>query len=255
MFDIESTVIKNIKQVDFLEHIAGSAATTKKRPCYAISFCVDGYIEFKYNDKTVELTPDSAILLPKGGCYSWKCSKTGKYPQINFEADGICTEDLIKFELGSYTLFDNKLKDLQNALITASQARAMAILYDIIDDIGGKSRRGNGILTKSINYMHENYSDSSLSNKILAEKSDISEIYFRMLFKEMFETTPKQYILELRIKKACKMLSENYASVSRIAEECGFSSVYHFCRSFKENIGMTPTEFAKSHTVSRSNSI
>ena len=255
MFDIEKVIVKNIRSVAFLEHTSGSAATTPSRACYGISFCVDGLIEFEYDGKRVELTPNSAVFLPQNGKYTWKCLKTGKYPQINFEADGVDTTDIIKFELGSYAFFENKLKDLQNALITSSRARAMGILYDIIDNIGGKSHQGNGILTKAINYMHENYADTSLSNKALAEKSGISEIYFRMLFKETFAKTPKQYILELRIKKACKLLSDNYASVSIIAEECGFSSVYHFCRSFKENVGMTPTEYAKSHSFSRENSI
>ena len=255
MFDFENITVQKIKSVDFLEHTSGNAATTMQRKYYGLSFCVDGFIEFECDGKKVELTPNSAILLPENGQYHWKCLKTGKYPQINFIADDIGTTDLIKFEFGSYAFIENKLKELQNALITSSRARSMSIFYDIIDNIGGKSQRGNGILTKSINYMHENYSDSSLSNKILAEKSDISEIYFRMLFKETFGKTPKQYILELRIKKACKLLSDNYASVGTIAEECGFSSVYHFCRSFKDNVGMTPTEYAKSHSFSRQNTI
>ena len=255
MFDIEKVIIKKIKSVDFLEHTSGGAATMLKRPNYGISFCVDGLIEFEYDGKKVDLTPNSAILLPQNGKYSWKCLKTGKYPQINFEADDLGTTDLIKFDLGSYSFFESKLKDLQNALITSSIARAKGIFYDIIDNIGGKSRCANGILTKSINYMHENYSDPSLSNQVLAEKSDISEIYFRMLFKEAFGKTPKQYIIDLRIKKACKLLSENYASVCIIAEECGFSSVYHFCRSFKEILGMTPTEYAKNHSFLKENTI
>ena len=176
-------------------------------------------------------------------------AETGIYPQVNFETDKPITDKIIKFELGSYSLFDTKLKELQNALITSSNAKAMSIFYDIIDNLGGKSKKGNRILTASINYMLEHFDDATLSNEILARQSGISEIYFRRLFKEMFDTTPKQYILGLRTKKACKLLVESSASVGEIAEECGFSSVYHFCRSFKEYTGLTPGEYAKKNSI------
>ena len=40
-------------------------------------------------------------------------------------------------------LFDTKLKELQNALITSSNAKAMSIFYDILDNLGEKSKKGN----------------------------------------------------------------------------------------------------------------
>lgn len=247
MTDIENIIVTKVKNVVFLQHQAGDMATTKNRYPYGISFCINGHITFETDGKITELTANSAVLLPQNGSYSWICHKTGVYPQINFETNKQITDQIIKFEFGSYSLFDPKLKDLQNALITSSNAKAMSIFYDIIDNLGGKSNRGNRILTDSIDYMLENFDDAELSNEMLARQSGISEIYFRKLFKEMFGTTPKQYILELRIKKACKLLIESSANVSEIAENCGFSSVYHFCRSFKDNTGLTPSEFAKQN--------
>ena len=249
MEDIENIIITKVKSVAFLPHQSGNTATTKNRYPYGISFCIDGHITFETNSKVIELTPNSAVLLPQNGSYSWICHKTSIYPQINFETDKSITDQITKFELGSYSLFDAKLKDLQNALITSSNAKAMSIFYDIIDNLGGKSKRGNRILTASIDYMLEHFDDSALSNEILASQSGISEIYFRQLFKEMFGTTPKQYILGLRIKKACKLLVESPSSISEIAEECGFSSVYHFCRSFKDNTGLTPGEYSKQNKL------
>lgn len=247
MTDIENIIVTKVKSVAFLQHQGGDAATTKNRYPYGISFCINGHITFKMGNDAIELTPNSAVLLPQNGSYSWACHKTGVYPQINFETDKPITDNIIRFEIGSYSLFDTKLKDLQNALITSSNAKAMSIFYDVIDNLCGKSKRGNRILTASIDYMLEHFDDATLSNEILANEAGISEIYFRQLFKEMFGTTPKQYILKLRIKKACKLLVESPASVSEIAEECGFSSVYHFCRSFKDNTGLTPSEYSKQN--------
>jgi AraC-like DNA-binding protein len=123
----------------------------------------------------------------------------------------------------------------------------MSLFYDILEEIGKRSKPGNNTISKTLDYILENYSDPTLSNKDLAEKSNISEVYFRKLFKDCFGTTPKQYILDLRIKMACKMLLENRYSISEISEKCGFSSVYHFCRAFKSITELTPGEYSKSY--------
>ena len=49
---------------------------------------------------------------------------------------------------------------------------------------------------------------------------------------------------------AKQLLSEGQKKISAIAEECGFSSTYHFCRSFKERVGTTPSEFRSQNTIS-----
>lgn len=37
--------------------------------------------------------------------------------------------------------------------------------------------------------------------------------------------------------------------VGAVAEQCGFTNQYHFCRIFKEKTGLTPTEFAKHNRI------
>ncbi len=38
-------------------------------------------------------------------------------------------------------------------------------------------------------------------------------------------------------------------TVTAIAQECGFSSVYHFCRCFKQSTGKTPTQYALENKI------
>ncbi len=247
MQELENITVSKITGVTIPEHQRGAVGDMKKRQCYGLSFCSKGHITFTMNDETVELTSDSAVLLPQNGSYSWECHKSGTYPQINFYTTELFTDKILKIEIGSYAHLESALKELQNAIITSSRARAMSVFYGIINDICGKAIQGNGIISRSVDYLLNNYSDISLSNKVLAEKSDISEIYFRKLFKESFGVTPKQFIIDLRIKKACKLLAERQNNVSEIAEQCGFSSVYHFCRAFKNITSLTPTEYAKQN--------
>ena len=46
-------------------------------------------------------------------------------------------------------------------------------------------------------------------------------------------------------RRAKQLLETGNLSVTQVAEKCGFSGVYHFCRSFKNITGLTPTQFAK----------
>ena len=88
-----------------------------------------------------------------------------------------------------------------------------------------------------------------ITNKNLAEICNISEIYFRKLFLKAYGVTPKQYIIDTRIKRAKQFLSDGNLKVISVAEECGFSNQYHFSRIFKEKTGVTPTDYGKENRI------
>ncbi len=50
---------------------------------------------------------------------------------------------------------------------------------------------------------------------------------------------------------AKQLLTDAFLTVTAVAEACGFCSVYHFCRVFKERAGMTPTQYARHNKASR----
>ena len=96
-----------------------------------------------------------------------------------------------------------------------------------------------------MSYLHSHFSEPTLSIQEIAKQANMSEQHFRRLFKEAYGISPKQYLIELRINQAKQMLLESAASVTCIAENCGFSSVYYFCYVFKSITNQTPTEYAK----------
>ena len=50
------------------------------------------------------------------------------------------------------------------------------------------------------------------------------------------------------IEKAKQLLIARSCNVEDVAEQCGFSSVYHFCRTFKTRTGMTPTQYSRANS-------
>ena len=113
----------------------------------------------------------------------------------------------------------------------------------IVEEIAAENAGGNRVAAGAAAYMEQNYSNAGLTNQNVADHLDVSEVYFRRLFREEFHTTPKQYILDLRIRKAKQLLAEGHLPVNEISESCGFSSVYHFSRAFRQAAGLSPTEY------------
>lgn len=66
-------------------------------------------------------------------------------------------------------------------------------------------------------------------------------------FRREFDTTITQYINELRLERACRLLRNTEQPISIIFEECGFSGAEYFCALFKEVYGISPRAYRRRH--------
>ena len=123
----------------------------------------------------------------------------------------------------------------------------LSVFYDMLHAISAD--RSSALLAPALRYIENYYFESDITNACLAERCKISEVYFRRLFKEELGVSPRQYIIDMRIRRAGQLLAEGQKKISAIAEECGFSSSYHFCRSFKEHVGVTPSEYREKNII------
>lgn len=82
----------------------------------------------------------------------------------------------------------------------------------------------------------------------------IDRTYLYRIFSASESMSPKQYLMQVRINAAKKMLLAGTYTVSETALSCGFSDSASFCGRFKRCTGMTPKEFvADSHKQKSSN--
>ena len=82
-----------------------------------------------------------------------------------------------------------------------------------------------------------------LSVTVLAGKAEVSVAHFRRLFREAMGTPPHRYVLASRLEKARQLLATTTLPISRIADECGFSSQSHFTACFRTAHASTPAEY------------
>ena len=243
--DLTVTCIDEVTTVPVLR---GRKTLMKERKNYGISFCERGRITYLHNGKEYVSDPAHAILLPMGQTYVLHCDAGGRFPLINFRTSAPISEEFVRFPLRNPSVFLHDFRELADAyLLRSSHLGAMSVFYNILRHLAASvAPSENDLLRPAVAYLEENYADPSLNNARMAAAAHISEVYLRRLFREAYGVTPHRYLMDLRIKVARQMLAGSYASVSEVAEQCGFSGVYHFCRAFRTATGMTPTEYTRS---------
>lgn len=77
----------------------------------------------------------------------------------------------------------------------------------------------------------------------MAQLAKMSPSRFYCLYKNFFGTTPKEDLIQRKIKHARWLLINNDYSTKKVAELCGYHNEYHFIRQFKQITGTTPGKY------------
>ena len=96
-------------------------------------------------------------------------------------------------------------------------------------------------------YLVENYVNP-ISIDDMCAISNYSPSRLRTIFKEELNTSPVQYLRNIRLKHAELLLLETDVNVNYIASKVGFENATYFCRLFQSTHNMTPTEYRKLYS-------
>jgi len=91
-------------------------------------------------------------------------------------------------------------------------------------------------------YMHS-LPPGSIDLQQLAAAACISKFHFLRLFKSLYGISPHQYIQQIRMNKAKKLLVNSSFAIQEIADILGFENSQSFSRFFQQNEGVYPTEY------------
>jgi AraC family transcriptional regulator of adaptative response / methylphosphotriester-DNA alkyltransferase methyltransferase len=95
--------------------------------------------------------------------------------------------------------------------------------------------------------MNKNFTNPDLTIAEVAQVSNISEVYFRQLFKKATGQLPNRYILNLRVNHASFLLQSSKYKVTEIAMKAGFSDTKYFMTTFKKMTGYSPQKYRQLH--------
>jgi transcriptional regulator GlxA family with amidase domain len=84
----------------------------------------------------------------------------------------------------------------------------------------------------------------------LAKRMGLSSRHFARIFKTEVGTTPADWVREVRVTAACRMLESGKTSPKAVASNCGFANADTLRRAFVSILGVTPAEYKKRHAPS-----
>ena len=105
------------------------------------------------------------------------------------------------------------------------------------------------IASKALLFARHNAKNPNLSNEDISKHVGYHPYYISNLVKKATGCTLRQYLTNIRLKKAKNLLCSTNLDITTIATDCGFNSTAYFTRTFKTNIGITPGEYRKTHML------
>lgn len=108
-----------------------------------------------------------------------------------------------------------------------------------------ESREADTIVDKMKRFMTKNYG-KKLSRDIIAAEVFLSPDYVSKIFFNETNVHIKDYLNELRISNAKKMLFEGKLNISEISTSVGFDNFSYFSTLFKKSVGVSPSEYKKT---------
>lgn len=134
-------------------------------------------------------------------------------------------------------------KDVTSAIKTAHDYVHSKIVYSVKSN--NRKLRPADIYNEFMNLLSDNY-QSAHDVAFYADKLNITARYLSQITNETISKAPKQIINEYLVHEAEKMLDNSRLSVKEVSDGLGFSSVAMFCKCFKQQKGVSPSEYRQS---------
>lgn len=83
----------------------------------------------------------------------------------------------------------------------------------------------------------------------IADYCGLNRSYLGKLFRDETGQSTQEYLIEYRMKVACRYLSETTAPIGTIALSVGYQNQLHFSRAFRKIYGMSPRDWQKEHRM------
>lgn len=238
-----------------------------------------------YN-KTIYLEPDRIVLIPPNTPFSTDIDDStvpadqpyslrgarieSRAMEEQMAADGTVLHMFIHFTLGypydairpdifvfditpsqqeliksiSEQLIGGQLKFLQRGSLEL-YALLFSVLHGLPENTWSNKKLDPRIVN-AIQYMDQQIRATDISNQTLAKLAGMSVNAWARLFGEQTGLSPRQYLIRMRIEKACNLLHHSDISIEQIASECGFSDRYYFTRIFSRTMKVSPGVYRRS---------
>lgn len=248
-FDTNDFAADNIEVYKLLRH--PYRQTSDIRPFHAISFRIYGDATYEMGDDTITAEKGDVLFVPAYVQYT-KQTQEELFYVIHFKTEtslGNKLKTISPRDPNTFLDLFERIYNVQKDKKAGFEYEMKHLFYKLLmyierEYVRGAAHRAENMIEWSIQIINESFTDPEFSIASVAKSLKISETYFRRQFQKYKGTSPKQYVSELRLQLARRLLGSGYYSVCEVAERCGFDSAYYFSSFIKRMTGKSPRELS-----------
>lgn len=126
----------------------------------------------------------------------------------------------------------------------------LRIFEELSEEIQESGKNKNTVLISKIKeIIEDNYKDEGLSLQAISSMLKMSSAYVGRMFKASEAMSVGDYLNEVRMKQAIKLMDNENLTIKDIMERVGYSNLSYFWRLFKKKFGTTPKEYRQKKAV------
>ncbi len=231
------------------------------QPCYVIHYIVRGGGYLEYGGKRYHVRAgESFLFYPYTTVYYYpEPEDPWEYVWVNFIGKGV-DDILADFRISQQApvfprdermallpLYE-KLEGLdiyrQNKLEANGLLLTLLGIYadELPPERSTGGREYNAVFATAMTLIHSNYFRPDFTVQRLCDMMRMDRTTLYRLFRKELSVSPNQYIVEYRLKQACRLLRMGL-SVKAVAASCGFSDQFYFSKTFKQHMGTVPSRY------------
>lgn len=233
--------------------INGGKLFLKNYQYYMLEYVVEGAGFVEYEKKKYYCPKDSIYFFQPGKDYCYYHDTKNPWIKIYIIFDGEFASHMVKaYDLEDKLFFSDQKKCLPYfkeflLLKYNSHEKASLLIHNIFSQMTLQQNPEASIHPAALELKIA--LECSVNQKFILKDFAISKgISITSLiskFKEHYQCTPYEYLLQCRLNSACNMLEHTNLSLKEIASMLNFSDQYYFSNLFKQRKGLSPSKFRR----------
>ncbi len=189
----------------------------------------------------------SASMMMKDSFFAIRNLLKESVQGIQYSGKTFETAKNIMIEMTENKGFDNTISFLKllDVLSKGTERRFLSFLE--FDTSGPKTN--NNRIQIAYAYIMQHYADPNFKISDVADQVQMTENSFSRFFQRQSFRSFSDFLIDLRLGKACKLILESDKTISEICYSSGFNNLANFNRLFKKYRGFTPNEFRKKYML------
>ncbi len=135
-----------------------------------------------------------------------------------------------------------KASELRSAAENTVEALLKLVLIDVKNAATSSESKSRHTWTALVHYLGE-HATENISRAELAEEFQLHPNYISKLFRNYAGTSFQDYLADIRMRFAAKLLSEPGSTVDETAKQCGYKYTSYFIKAFKKHCGISPGQY------------